>query len=80
MTGKDNELLTPIRGCQRGLALVTAVVSAGGVLMEVFFLYVTVLNPSGSGSAVGPEGEIGAAAMSLYGKVVPAGIEIAGKA
>jgi hypothetical protein len=49
-------------------------------VLVVFFLYVTVLNPSGSGSAVGTESEIPAAAKSLYDKVVPAGIEITGKA
>jgi hypothetical protein len=56
-------------------------VLAGGVLVEVIFLYVTVLNPSGSRSEVDPEGEISAAtATSLYDKVVPEGIEIASKA
>jgi hypothetical protein len=48
--------------------------SVGGDLLSV-----TVLKPSGSGSAVGPEGGIPAAATSLYDKVIPAGIEIAGK-
>jgi hypothetical protein len=38
-----------------------------------------VLYPSGSGSALCPEGRIPAAATSLYDKVVPAGIEIVGK-
>jgi hypothetical protein len=47
--------------------------------MVDFFLYVTVLNSSASGSAVGPEGETAAAAMSLYDKIIPAGIEIVGK-
>jgi hypothetical protein len=50
------------------------------VLVDVFFLHVMVLNPSGSSSAVGPEGEILVATTSLYDKVAPAGIEIAGKA
>jgi hypothetical protein len=80
ITGKDSELLTPIMGSRRGLTLVTVVVLAGGVLVDVFFLYITVLNPSGSRSEVGPEGEVPAAATSLYDKVVPAGIERAGKA
>jgi hypothetical protein len=59
--------------------MLVAVISAG-VLVVVFFLYMMVLNPSGSDSAVGPEGEISAAAMSLYGKVIPASIETAVKA
>jgi hypothetical protein len=73
MTGSDVELLTPMRGCLRGLTLLTATISTG-VLVAVFFLHVTVLNPSGSGSAVGLEGEIPVAATSLYDnsvKVVP---------
>jgi hypothetical protein len=37
-------------------------------------------NTSESGSAVGPEGEIPAAATSLYDKVIPAGTEIISKA
>jgi hypothetical protein len=44
--------------------------------VDVFFLYAAVLNSSGSGGAVGPEGEIPAAATSLSDKVVPAGIEM----
>jgi hypothetical protein len=82
MKGKDIELLTPMRGCLRGLTL-AAVFTAGGELMAVFFLHVTVVKPSGSGSAVGLGGEIPAAATSLYdnsAKVVPAGIGSAGKA
>jgi hypothetical protein len=75
ITGKDSGLLTPIRGCLRDLTLITVVLLVGGVLVDVFFLYVTVLNLSGSGSAVGP-----AAATSLYDKVVPAGIEMEEKA
>jgi hypothetical protein len=64
MTSKDSELLTPLRGCLRGLTLFTAEISAE-VLVADFFLYVTVLNPPGSGSAVGPEGGIPVAATSL---------------
>jgi hypothetical protein len=74
ITGKNSELLTPIRGCRRGLTLVTVVLLVGGVLVDVFFLYVTDLNPSG------PEGEVPAAATSLNDKVVPAGIEMEDKA
>jgi hypothetical protein len=51
MTGNDVELLTPMRGCLRGLTLLPAAISAGGVLVVVFFLYATVLKPSGSDSA-----------------------------
>jgi hypothetical protein len=80
MTGKDSELLTSIRCCLQGLTLFTAEISAGGVLVAVYFLNVTGFNPSGSDSAVGPEGEILAAATSLYDKVIPAGVEIVGKA
>jgi hypothetical protein len=45
--------------------------------MAIFFLYVTVVKPSGSGSAVGLGGEIPTAATSLFNnsaKVVLAGI------
>lgn len=51
------------------------------MLVTDFFVYVTVLNSSGSGSAVGPEGEVpGAPAVYLYDKVVLGSIEITGKA
>jgi hypothetical protein len=36
------------------------------VLVAVFFLYITVLNPSRSGRGADLEGEIPAAAISLY--------------
>jgi hypothetical protein len=42
-SGLNRELLTPMSGCLRGLTLLTAI-SAGGVLVAAFLLYVTVLN------------------------------------
>jgi hypothetical protein len=65
MIGKDRELLTPMRGCLRSSTLLAAAISTRVVLVAVFFVYVTVLNPSGSGSDVRPESEIPAAAASV---------------
>jgi hypothetical protein len=41
-TGKDRELLTPFLGCLQSLSLLAAAVSAGGVLVAVLFLCLTV--------------------------------------
>jgi hypothetical protein len=66
-------------GCLRSLSLLTAAIPAGELPMAVFFLYLMVLKLLGSGSTVGPEDEVPAAAeTSLYynsGKVVLTGIE-----
>jgi hypothetical protein len=46
MTDSDRELLTPMQDSLRCLTFLVAGISAEGVLVAVFFLYVTVLNPS----------------------------------
>lgn len=58
ITSKDRELQAQVSGCLRTLALSTADIPTGGVLVAVFFICVTVLKPSGSSSTVGPEGKI----------------------
>jgi hypothetical protein len=72
-----------MNGYLQSLTLLTVAIPTGGVLLAVFFLYVTDLKPSGSCSTAGPEGEIPAVVTSLYdnsAKVIPAGIETADKA
>jgi hypothetical protein len=82
MIGSDSKLLTPMQGCLQGLILLAAGISARGVLVGVFFLYLAVLNQSRSGSAADPDGEITTVTTSLYGSsvIIPADTGAAGKA
>jgi hypothetical protein len=65
MTGSDRKLLAPMQGSLQCLNFLVPGISAGGVLVAAFFLYVTVLNLSRSGRGIDPEGEIPAGATSL---------------
>jgi hypothetical protein len=65
MTCSNRELLTLMQGSLRCLAFFVAGISAEGVLVAVFFLYVMVLNLSRSGGGADPEGKIPAMATSL---------------
>jgi hypothetical protein len=83
MTSSDRELLTLMQSSLRCLTFLVAGITIGCVLVAFFFLYVTVLNPSRSGTRTDPEGEIPDAVTSLYDssvKAVAVGVGAAGNA